>query len=192
MHAKSNLLHLGVVFAALLAGSLIFNSQVKSKIPLLPMQKSSVAVQSTNIATLADGNYQFCSQPDPKDWRDGAGVCSNFNKIGNRLDGYYGYPHSDDFICIRGKINGNLIAGEALAILWDANQFKHTPKSAFNWDFEQRLTLSQPHFISSANHGENAIKRILYRYASLNLEGFYQYNRPRMTSPSQLCEWTSQ
>ncbi|MFH7027824.1 MAG: hypothetical protein ACHBN1_21105 [Heteroscytonema crispum UTEX LB 1556] len=32
------------------------------------------------IATLTDGKYQFCSQGDPKDWRDGAGVCFNQSK----------------------------------------------------------------------------------------------------------------
>ncbi|RCJ38391.1 hypothetical protein A6770_13680 [Nostoc minutum NIES-26] len=192
MHIKSNLLNLGVVFATLLANSLISDSQVKGKIPLLPTQKSWIAVQSANIATLANGNYQFCSQPDPKDWRDGAGVCLNFSKVGNRLNGYYGYPHSDNFICIRGTVDNNLIAGEALAILWGVNQLKNTPESAFKWDLEQRLTLSQGHLISTANNGEDAVKRILYRHASLNLEGFYQYNRPRMTPPSQLCEWKAQ
>ncbi len=32
------------------------------------------------IATLANGNYQLCSQPKPLDWRNGAGVCFNFTK----------------------------------------------------------------------------------------------------------------
>ncbi|MCF4965807.1 hypothetical protein [Nostoc sp. CMAA1605] len=142
-----------------------------------------------NIANLANGNYQFCSQPDPQDWRVGAGVCANFQKTANRFEGYYGYPHSDNFICIRGNVKGNLITGEAFAILWSGNQQNHLPQSRFIWDAEGRLTLSQSYLMGTANHHEDAMQRIFYRQALLNLEGFYQYNRPRMTPPLQLCKW---
>jgi hypothetical protein len=142
-----------------------------------------------NIANLVDGKYQFCSQPDPQDWRVGAGVCANFQKTANQFEGYYGYPHSDNFICIRGNIKGNLITGEAFAILWGRNQENHLPQSTFTWDSEGRLTLSQGNLTRTANHPEDAVQWILYRRALLNIEGFYQYNRPRMTPSSQLCEW---
>lgn len=145
-----------------------------------------------NIANLVDGKYQFCSQPDPQDWRVGMGVCANFQKTANQFEGYYGYPHSDNFICIRGNIKGNLITGEALAISWGGNQQNNLPQSTFTWDTEGRLTLSQGNLMHTANHHEDAVQWILYRQALLNLEGFYQYNRPRMTPPSQLCEWNFQ
>ncbi|MBD6619956.1 hypothetical protein FNW02_30180 [Komarekiella sp. 'clone 1'] len=188
MH-RSNLLSLGVVFATLLAGSLISYSQVKSKQILSSVNQNWVLDRPVNIASLANSNYQFCSQPDPKDWRDGAGVCFNFNKTGNRVEGYYGYPHSDHFICIRGAVNGNCIIGEALAISWAGNQWENRPESLLKWDSEGRLTLSQGYLITTLDDNRDDIKWILYRNASLNVEGFYQYNRPRMTSPSQLCDW---
>ncbi|MEA5506713.1 hypothetical protein VB735_27160 [Halotia wernerae UHCC 0503] len=190
MQNKNNLWQLGVVFATLLAGSLIPNSSVKgNQISFSPIAAFGDTAYAANITNLANGNYQFCSQPDPKNWRDGAGVCFNFSKIGNRIEGYYGYPHSDNFICIRGTVNGNYIAGEALAISWGINQWKNTPESTFKWDSEGNLTLSQGNIVNTVNRGEDAVKWILYRHALLNTEGFYQYNYPRMTSPSQLCEW---
>ncbi|YAF97174.1 MAG: hypothetical protein AB3A66_05775 [Nodularia sp. CChRGM 3473] len=190
MHIRGNILQWGGVFTALLVGSLISYNQVKGQqISFFPHQNFWLAAQSVNIADLADGNYQFCSQPDPQDWRDGAGVCLNFQKAGNRVDGYYGYPHSDNFICIQGTVDKNQIAGEALEILWGGNQQHKIPQSAFKWDSEGRLTLSQGNIMHSANNDEDAVKKILYRQASLNIQGFYQYNRPRMTPPSQLCEW---
>ncbi|WP_231866998.1 MULTISPECIES: hypothetical protein [unclassified Anabaena] len=171
------------IFATLFTSQLNFNK-------LVPQQDINLRVKTpkVNIGNLADGDYQFCSQPDPQDWRVGAGVCANFHKTANQFQGYYGYPHSDNFICIRGNLKGNLVTGEALAILWDSHQQYNLPQSAFNWDVEGRLTLSQGNLISTANH-QDAVKWMLYRQALLNLEGFYQYNRPRMTPPSQLCEW---
>jgi hypothetical protein len=77
---------------------------------------------STAIGNLENGNYQFCSQPKPNDWRDGAGVCLNFGKVGDRIDGYYGYPHSDVFICIRGSSLDNTITGKALGVFWFTDQ----------------------------------------------------------------------
>ncbi|WP_341528109.1 hypothetical protein WKK05_01795 [Nostoc sp. UHCC 0302] len=190
MQIRSNFLLLSLVFTALLTDSLISYSQVKDKQSLsLPLQNLWVTAQTVNIASLANGNYQLCSQPDPQDWRDGAGVCLNFSKVENRVDGYYGYPHSDHFICIRGIVNGNHIIGEALAISWGVNLLKNTPESAFTWDSEGRLTVSQGRVVSTTNDSEDAAKWILYRNASLDIQGFYQYSFPRMSPTSQLCDW---
>jgi hypothetical protein len=183
MLSSNNLAQTLVMFAALLINFNFNQSFQKQNTNLW------VAVPKVNIANLADGNYQFCSQPDPQDWRVGEGVCANFKKTANQFDGYYGYPHSDNFICIRGDMKGNLITGEALAIFWSGNQQNNLPKSAFKWDVEGRLTLSQGNLMSNVNHHEDAVQRIIYHQALLNLEGFYQYNHPRMTPPSQLCEW---
>lgn len=188
--SRNNLLQIGAVFTASLVGCLISYSQVKGEqITLFTQRHFWFAANSTNIANLADGNYQFCSQTDPQDWRDGAGVCLNFTKTGNYVDGYYGYPHSSHFICLRGTVERNKIAGEALEILWDNNQQHQIPKSAFPWDSEGRLILNQGNIMPTFNQGEDATEMILYRSAVLNIEGFHQYNSPRMTPPSQLCEW---
>ncbi|BAY40876.1 hypothetical protein NIES2111_52660 [Nostoc sp. NIES-2111] len=179
---RNNFTQVLVIFGAVFSIGLVFHQPAKEyKRPFL------MVGQKVNIANLATGNYQFCSQPDPQDWRDGAGVCANFQKKENRFDGYYGYPHSDSFICIRGDIKDNLIAGKALSILWTDEQ-NNIATSAFKWDLEERLTLSQSNFISAANNQDD-VQWIVYGQALLNLEGFYQYNRPRMTPVSQLCKW---
>lgn len=199
---KSIVTKLGIVFTTVLVGTLINNDPVQDKaIPFFQIQNFLVAEQlapipvnikdrtQSAIATLTNGNYQYCSQPDPHDWRDGAGVCFNFAKIGDRVNGYYGYPHSDNFICVKGQVNGNLITGEALTISWADNQWRNIPKSAFKWDSEGRLTLSQGNIIRTLNDAEGRTTWILFRNASLNISGFYQYNTPRMKPPSELCEW---
>ncbi|MBU7585383.1 MAG: hypothetical protein KAF91_21255 [Nostoc sp. TH1S01] len=180
----SNFLPMGVVCATLLAGSPISGKS-------LAVQALRLTNQPVNIASLGNGNYQFCSQPDPQDWRDGAGVCFNFTKTGNQVNGYYGYPHSDQFICVRGIVDSDRITGEGLSMVWDIPQ-KHPPDSAeFKWDAEEHLTLSQANILNTVNVDEDSATWILYRKASLNLEGFYQYNRPRMTPVIQLCQWNS-
>ncbi|WP_103667112.1 hypothetical protein [Pseudanabaena sp. BC1403] len=141
------------------------------------------------IATLANGNYQFCSQPKPQDWRNGAGVCFNFVKTGDRVDGYYGYPHSDDFICVRGLTNSSLVTGEALAISWGGRQWISIPKPEFKWDEEGHLSLKDGKFIRTATDRGGRTEWILFSQAKLNVEGFYQYQQPLMTSPSKLCDW---
>ncbi len=182
--------HFGLIFAVLSAGSVISHTLVNRKqIPLPLNQDFWVVAKSINISSLADGNYQFCSLPDPKDWRDGDGVCFNFAKVRHRVDGYYGYPHSENFICVRGKVDSNQIAGEALAILWAGNQQNKIPESAFKWDLEGHLTVIQGSIIRTVHDGDDVTQWILYRQATLNIDGFYQYNRLRMTPPAQLCNW---
>lgn len=154
-----------------------------------------LAQSQLGVAALADGAYQFCSQPDPADWRDGAGVCFNFNKIGDYIEGYYGYPHSDDFICVRGNVDGSLITGEALAIVWAGSSWDTIPETAFTWDAEGHLTLDQGDFLQTPNHEtpnheSEQTEWILFHSSVLNVDGFYQYAIPRMVAPSRLCDWS--
>ena len=142
------------------------------------------------IATLGNGNYQFCSKPQPQNL-DGAGVCFNFTKIGDRIDGYYAYPHTDDFICLRGEVNGNKFKGEALALSWAGREWINIPKTEFKWDEEGYLSLDH-HKIIRSSRGEGRGDRtdwILFRHAMLDTQGFYRYPQPLMTAPSQLCQW---
>ncbi len=154
---------------------------------------SSISSQNETqqaIAALGNGNYQFCSKPKPQKF-DGAGVCFNFTKIGDRVDGYYAYPHSDDLICLRGKVRGNNVTGEALAVSWAGREWTDIPKTEFKWDEEGHLSLNHYQIIlsSKGNDRSDLNKWILFRKATLDVEGFYQYSQPLMNSPSQLCQW---
>jgi hypothetical protein len=149
--------------------------------------------QNTNtqqsIATLADGNYQFCTEPPPSDWRTGAGVCINFAKIGNFVSGYYGYPYTDDFICVRGKVKGNLVIGEALMISWLGREWTSIPKTAIKWDEEGHLLLKDGKIIRTSTDASGRTDWILFHSAALDSGGFYRSNKLPLTLPSQLCKW---
>jgi hypothetical protein len=142
------------------------------------------------IDKLANGNYQFCSQPKPNDWRDGAGVCLNFAKVSDRIDGYYGYPHSDVFICIRGSRVNDTIIGKALGIFELTNLPDKVPQNSFEWDVEKRLRLGRGKVVHSISDRGNHTDWTLFQDASLNLQGFYQYLKPQMTPASKLCDWS--
>ncbi len=144
----------------------------------------------TAISDLENGKYQFCSEPKPNDWRDGAGVCLNFAKVGDRIDGYYGYPHSDVFICIRGSSLNDTITGQALGFLGFTNQPGEVPQNRLEWDVEKRLRLGQGKVIRSIRDRGDRTDWILFQDASLNLQGFYQYLKPQMTPVSKLCNWS--
>ncbi|PZO40600.1 MAG: hypothetical protein DCF19_11970 [Pseudanabaena frigida] len=152
---------------------------------------SDSANAKNEIAKLADGNYQFCSQPEPRDWRSGAGVCFNFTKIGDRVDGYYAYPHTDDLICLRGKISSSIVSGEALALSWSGSEWIDIPKIEFKWDEEGHLNLNNHKVIRrpAINKKDGSSNLILFRQARLDTGGFYRYLKPLMPSPSQMCQW---
>lgn len=141
------------------------------------------------ISTLVNGNYQFCTAPPPSDWRSGAGVCFNFTKIGDRVNGYYGYPYTDDFICVRGKVKGNLVTGEALMISWLGREWTSIPKTAFKWDEEGRLTIKDGKIIRTTRDMNGRTDWILFGSAKLDTKGFYRYTKLPLTPPSQLCNW---
>jgi hypothetical protein len=158
-----------------------------SRSPSSPSVKQSASTQA--ISTLVNGNYQFCSEPPPSDWRSGAGVCFNFTKIGDRVSGYYGYPHTDDFICVRGKIKDNLVTGEALMVSWLGREWTSIPKTAIKWDKEGRLTIKDSKIIRTTIDKSGRTDWILFGSAKLDPKGFYQSNKSLLTSPSQLCDW---
>jgi hypothetical protein len=141
------------------------------------------------IANLTNGNYQFCSEPPPNDWRSGAGICFNFVKIGDRASGHYGYPNTDDFICVRGKIKRDLVVGEALMISWLGREWTSIPKTAFKWDEEGHLLLKDGKIIRTSSDKNGRTDWILFRSATLNYKGFYQSNKSALVSPTQLCKW---
>jgi hypothetical protein len=141
-------------------------------------------------STLANGNYQFCSEPNPNDWRDGAGVCLNFAKAEDRIDGYYGYPHSDVFICIRGISLDDTITGKALGVSWSSSELAEFPQNRLEWDVEKRLHLGPAKIIRNVGDRDDRTDWILFRDAWLNVKGLYRYTTPKMTLASKLCDWS--
>lgn len=199
MLIRSSLMNFGTVSIALLVGLLVAHTFGPSQVRGFNLIDASIAQpipspastgsQSRSLVTLMDGDYQFCSQPEPTDWRDGAGVCFNFNKLGHHVEGYYGYPHSDRFICIQGEVDGNQITGEALAVSWAGAWWNEIPTSVFEWDDEKHLTLDQGELIRPSGDSQNQVDQIVFHRVVLNVDGFYQYSSPRMNSPSELCQF---
>ena len=157
---------------------------------LLSPAESQGSTMETLFATLKDGSYQLCTEPDPQDWRDGSGVCLNVVKRGNTLDGYYGYPHSSAFVCLRGQISENWLHGQGLVISWLGRIWQEIPQEEFSWDDqEDRLYLSQGALVSNNGVDDEQVSWIVFQTARLNMQAMYLYDSPRMTSPTQLCDW---
>lgn len=151
---------------------------------------SSMQARSSTLAELSDGNHQICTQPPPKSWRQGEGVCLVFRKQNRHIEGYYGYPHSDGFICLRGQLNDDRrMTGQAYLIAWEGNPGRTPPNKAFFWDEEQQLQLAQGRVIQNQPDRQSESQWILFEKATLNFRSFYLYPKPQMTSPQQLCDW---
>lgn len=148
--------------------------------------------QALIVDSLSDGDYQVCSQPAPQNWQDGAGVCFRFQKSGQHVEGYYGYPHTDDFVCLRGSVQGNYLSGEAFATSWEGAAWQSVPPTEFQWDTEGRLTLSQAEQLLADQTQAGWTSKILFHSAQLNLQDFYAYPQPRMKPSTELCTWSSQ
>ncbi len=145
--------------------------------------------QPADLATLADGLYQWCSQPAPAKL-DGAGVCLVFRKSGSLIEGYYGYPHSDRFICLRGTAKHDRIQGQALVLSWPGEEWPTIPKGSFQWDEEGHLTLAEGRVLRQSGNGGERLTWIQFGKASLTLSGFYAYRQPRMRPASELCDFS--
>ena len=139
------------------------------------------------IATFNNGNHQVCSQPDPQSWQDGEGVCFVFDKTGKQVAGYYGYPHSDRFICMKGTVNHNQVVGEAFSLLWEGETVSDVSQVPFKWDQEGHLTLSQPEEVRLADRRDRNFSAIHFQTATLDLDNFHHYEKPKMKSPLDLC-----
>jgi hypothetical protein len=179
----------------ILAFCLVLLGSWEIKLPSVPAETTGPSNEEA-IETLPDGNYQFCSQPEPSDWRLGEGICFWFRKTGKQLVGYYGYPHSDVFIdCVSGQVEGNLVTGKALVISWPGASWDEVPQAPFFWDREGYLQLSQGTIVHSENDETGRIDWIQFRGAKLVLNGFYRYSAAKvnqMKPPPTSCnvsEW---
>ncbi|MGB7084919.1 MAG: hypothetical protein WBD47_05160 [Phormidesmis sp.] len=155
----------------------------------LPEIQGDYIVQTTESlpSHLPDGSYQLCSEPVPIDWKDGAGVCLNIIKQGTTVDGYYGYPHSERFVCIHGQISHNHIHGGGFVFSWPGHPWSEIPQEPFLWDEEGRLTLAG----GTLTRQEGDLSWITFQQADLNIEGMLLYPHPRMNPPDQTCNWRS-
>jgi hypothetical protein len=145
--------------------------------------------QRAAIATWPNGRYQLCSQPQPKDWKDGAGVCVVFSKTGTQIDGYYGYPHSDRFICLRGSITDDFFKGEGLAFTWFPSPTPNVTTLEKQWDAEGRIQVDKVQIpkLEPIEDGWGAWVR--FQMTTLDLKGLYRYATPKMRPASELCNW---
>ncbi|NJK63695.1 MAG: hypothetical protein HC921_14310 [Synechococcaceae cyanobacterium SM2_3_1] len=143
---------------------------------------------SGSLSELQDGTYQLCSQPDPQDWRDGAGVCLAMRKQGSQVQGYYGYPHSDCLICLLGYVQDNTITGVAASPVVMGSTYLGSPEAEFYWDEEENLWLNgrDSQLLSDP---ETGYSWMVLPHASLDTRDLILYDSQRMRSPDELCPW---
>ena len=133
------------------------------------------------VATLPNGLYQFCSQPEPPKWPLGVGMCFWFHKMDQQVVGYFGFPHSSHFIdCISGEVNQNTVTGMAVAIPWPNEPWEEIPDTPLNWDDEGFLTLGAAQRIEIGPPTVEPKEVIQFGTATLQLEGFYRYSRDKV------------
>lgn len=75
----------------------------------------NIKQQETNIEDLLNGNYRYCSDPNPypEDEPDVHRYCFTFTKTGEQVIGIYLYraPKDTPYICIEGISEDNLVNG---------------------------------------------------------------------------------
>ena len=153
--------------------------------------ESQPSTMETLLAPLDDDGYQLCTKPDPQNWRDGSGTCLNILKQGTMLEGYYGYPHSGSFVCLRGQVSENWFHGQGLVISWAGTVWQDIPQETFIWDYpENRLSLGKGKLVRSEGVGVDQVHWIMFQTARLDMQSMYLYDSPGMTSPTQLCDWS--
>ena len=153
------------------------------------------AQAESNIQSLADGNYRVCSEVASAEGKVPE-MCFLFRKIGNRVTGNFFAPNSDLGICITGKVNNNIISGEALESTLPDNEplqldSESQGSKLVNWDNNGYLKIAEgsvkntPFTIGDGNIDYTAL--INYRNALLDLNGFILYNAGT-TLPPRSCK----
>lgn len=135
------------------------------------------------VGALDDGEYQFCTGPEPPPgtFPEATGVCFYFSKASNNLIGTYGYPHSDNLIaCVSGTVNENIMTGEALDVSGYSIDWSVVPppEEVISWDENGFLTISGARLLDSyTDEFGNDISWIKFDRAVLDLNGFYRYSQ---------------
>lgn len=144
---------------------------------------------ATSVASWSNGRYQLCTEPDPQDWQDGAGVCAVFSKVDRRLDGYYGYPHSDRFICLRGTVAEDLFRGQALTLTWADSERPSLASLEKEWQVETRMQVQQAKILRTEPAEDGWIVWVKFEKVTLDLQGMHRYAKAKMRPASELCNW---
>ncbi|MBD2744521.1 hypothetical protein [Coleofasciculus sp. FACHB-1120] len=140
-----------------------------------------------SIQSLSNGNYTFCSKP-PSGTGNQQGLdlghCYVFSKKGNRLVGnlYDTKTLGEVTACVSGAVNNKTVSGEAIEIVGDIGRQNPPPNASgtrlVNWDNQGYLKVARATVISRLNSpGRNNVRKIRYRSALLNLNGFYRHNQ---------------
>lgn len=93
--------------------------EVASSTESTPAPESPPA-PTASFADLPDGNYRLTSADFPfrivstQELLESDGTVFLFRKQGNRVVGSFGYPETDNSICISGTIEGNVVTGQAV------------------------------------------------------------------------------
>ena len=146
------------------------------------------------LSQMPDGQHQLCSEPEPTGFLQGAGICFWFKKVGPQFIGYYGLPHSGEFIdCVSGTINEEKLVGEAIAVSWGNTPFPSPEQlEKVTW---KTLTLGSGTVEYQSSNRFGDISLIRFDKAELTLRDFYRYSPERakkMNLPPDNCnvqEW---
>lgn len=102
--------YIGIIFAfSYLLNGCGFISKTHADI------SQNIKQEETTIENLPNGNYRYCSDPNPypEDEPDVHRYCFTFTKTGNKVVGDYLYraPKDTPYICLEGTAKNNLITG---------------------------------------------------------------------------------
>ncbi len=149
------------------------------------LSQTPISSDSLNLNDLPDGDYRLCGPHSSAELSGDQDPCYVFNKSGPQVDGYFGYPNSDSFICVRGNVSPLTVTGEALGLSWAGSIWTALPQTRFNWDPEGHLWLNQAILAHSTDMGQ----WILFQDATLHLSGFQHQTSSTARSPLDLCDW---
>ncbi|MFE1747407.1 hypothetical protein [Coleofasciculus sp. H7-2] len=187
--------------------AIVFSGEVKEIYPTerwaaTPFKITAIAsststpTPTTSIQSLPNGNYTFCSKP-PSGTGDQQGVdlghCYVFSKKGNRLVGnlYDTKTFGEVTACVSGAVNKKTVSGQAIELVGDIGRQNPPPNSSgtklVNWDNQGYLKVARATVMGRVNSsGSNNVRRIRYRSALLNLNGFYRHNQLKKAPTSCL------
>lgn len=109
---------------------------------LINNSQQNIKQNETKIENLSDGNYRYCSDPNPYPYEDKIDVhryCFTFTKTGIKVVGYYLYraPKDTPYICIEGKVENNFIVGAGYEKIYTKETWKPYTENDFSPFLEQ-------------------------------------------------------
>lgn len=160
--------------------------------------QQNINQNKTDIENLPNGNYRYCSDPNPypEDEPDVHRYCFSFTKTGNRVVGGYLYraPKDTPYICIEGTAKDNLVTGAGYEDIGPStqpyteedfsylNELPENPPLSYWDDVEHyqgglNLKVANPSLYKLSSFGDKYISywaTIRYENAQLYLNDFEQ------------------